>query len=292
MGTSGSSDGPGAGVPFDPPWLDDIETPQPGDGHPQDYEPKDDQSSNDTQPEEARPKPPPKAPAAPPDVAPPKRFFGARIALREFAKTGSEDAFTRAVGHYSRTGMGGARRAANRMRTSVRSGASAFSFLQAARDKTDPAINNWVDSLIARKASAQEIADEIVRHTMPAGGSQDEAASQQSMAQAIQDLLTRDPEIDLLNLDDNSIWALIESFLGYEAFYRLSLDIGQVFEDAALSPRDRVTRMKEMRDYLKAELSSQVEVLWGDTSNVTSEQLQSILQRALENTFAVYEGSV
>jgi len=292
MGTSGSSAGPGPGVPFDPPWLDNIDTPQPGDGHPQDDEPKDDQGLDDTQPEEGRPVPPPEAPAAPPDVAPPKRFLGARIALREFAKTGSEDAFRRAVGHYSRTGMGGARSAANRMRTSARSGASAFSFLQAARDKTDPAINEWVDSLTARNASAQEISDEIVRHTTPAGGSQDEAASQQSMAQAMQDLLDRDPDIDLLNLDDNSIWALIESFLGYEAFYRLTLDIGQVFEDAALSPRDRVTRMKEMHDYLKAELSSQVEALRGDTSNATSGQLQSIMQCALENTFAVYEGSI
>jgi uncharacterized protein (DUF2164 family) len=178
------------------------------------------------------------------------------------------------------------------MRTSARSGASAFSFLQAARDKTDPAINEWVDSLTARNASAQEIADEIVRYMTPAGGSLDEAASQQSMAQAMHDLLAREPDIDLLNLDDNSIWALIESFLGYEAFYRLSLDIGQVFEDAALNPRDRVTRMKEMRDYLKAELSSQVEALRGGTSNATSGQLQSVLQRALENTFAVYEGSV
>lgn len=292
MGTSGSSNGPGPGVPFDPPWLDNIDTPQPGDGHPQEDEPKDDQRPDDTQPEEGRPEPLPEAPAATPYVAPPKRFLVARRALREFAKTGSKDAFRRAVGHYSRTGMGGARSAANRMRTSVRSGASAFSFLRAARDKTDPAINEWVDSLTARNASAQEIADEIVRHTTPAGGSLDEAASQQSMAQAMQDLLARDPDIDLLNIDDNSIWALIESFLAYEAFYRLSLDIGQVFEDAALSPRDRVTRMKEMRDYLKAELSSQVEALRGDTSNASSGQLQSVLQRALENTFAVYEGSV
>lgn len=290
MGTSGSSDGPGPGVPFDPPWLDDIDTPQPGNGHPQDDEPKDDQRPHDTQPEEGRPEPPPEAPAAPPDVAPPKRFLGARRALREFVKTGSEDAFRRAVGHYSRTGMGGARSAANRMRTSARIGASAFGVLQAARERTDPAINEWVDSLAARNASAQEIADEIVRRTTPPGGSQDEAASQQSMAQALEDLLANEPDVDLLNLGDDSIWALIESFLGYEAFHRLSLDIGQVFEDPSLSPRDRVTRMKEMRDYLKAELSVQVEALRSNASYAASGHLQSILQSALENTFAVYEG--
>lgn len=287
MGTSGLSYGPRSGVPFDPPWLDDIKPPQPGDGPP-----RDDQGPDDTRPEEGKPQPREEPPVEFPQVAPPRRFANARRALGDFARTGSKDTFRRAIGHYSRTGMGGARNAANRMRASARIGASAFGFLQAARGKTDPVINEWVDSLTARKASVQEVADEIVRHTMPAGGSLDEVSAQQSMAQAMQDLLVRDPDIDLLNLDDNSIWTLIESFLGYEAFYRLSLDIGQVFEDAALSPRDCVTRLREMRDYLKAELSSQVEALREGTSNATSGQLQSVLQRALENTFAVYEGSV
>ena len=287
MGTSGSSNGPGGGVPYDPPWLDDIDTPQPGDGQPPDDQGPEDGDSGDGQPE-----PPPQPPAQPPDVAPPRRFANARRALGEFARTGSEDAFKRAVGHYSRTGMGGARNAANRMRTSARSGASAFNYLQAARERTDPAINEWVDSLTARNASAQEIADEIVRYTTPAGDSLDEAACQQSMAQAMEDLLANDPDIDLFNLDDDSIWALIESFLGYEAFHRLTLDIGQVFEDSTLSPRYRVTRMKEMRDYLKAELSTQVEALRTNTPHAASGQLQSILQSALENTFAVYEGAI
>ena len=283
MGTSGSSNGPGPGVSFDPPWLDDIETPTPGDGPPPvDQKPGDVDSDNE------QPQPLPK----PPDVAPRARFGAARRALREFARTGNEDALRRAVGHYSRTGMGGARSAANRMRTSARSGARAFGVLQAARERTDPIINEWVDSLTARDASAQEIADEIVKSTTPSGGSLDEAACQQSMAQAMEDLLANDPDVDLLNLDDNDIWELIESFLGYEAFHRLSLDIGQVFESSSLSPRDSITRMKEMRDYLKAELSAQVEALRSGASHATPSELQSIMQSALKNTFAVYEGSI
>lgn len=283
MGTSGSSDGPGPGVPFDPPWLDDIETPHVPGG-----KPRDDQGSDDT----GQSQPAAEMLAKRPEVAPPRRFANARRALGEFARTGSEDAFRRAVGHYSRTGMGGARSAANRMRGSARTGANAFGLLQAARERTDPAINEWVDALTARNANAQEIADEIVRYMAPAGGSQDEAASQQSMALAMEDLLAKDPGMDLLNLNDDSIWELIESFLGYEAFHRLSLDIGQVFEDSSISTRDRVRREKEMRDYLKAELRAQVETLRNNKPNATSGQLQSVLQGALENTFAVYEGAL
>ena len=165
-------------------------------------------------------------------------------------------------------------------------------FFKAARERTDPVINAWVDSLKTREASAQQIADEIIKRTTPSGGSQDEAACQQSMAQAMEDLLANDPDVDLLNLDDGDIWELIESFLGYEAFHRMSLDIGQVFESSSLSPRDSITRMKEMRDYLKAELSARVEALRSGASHATPSQLQSILQSALKNTFAVYEGSI
>lgn len=287
MGTSGSSNGPGPGVPFDPPWLDDIETPKLGDEQPQDDQGPDDSGLGDGQPEL-----PAERPANPPKVAPSRRFANARRALGNFARTGSKDAFRRALGHYSRTGMGGARSVANRMRTSVRTGASAFGFLQAAREKTNPAINDWVDALTARNASAQEIADEIVRNTTPTGGSTDEAASKESMAQAIKDLLVKYPDINLLNLNDDNIWELIESFLGYEAFHRLSLDIGQVFEDPSISPRTRVTRMREMRDYLRAELSAQVEALRRSKPHATSSQLQSVLQGAIENTFLVYEGAL
>jgi hypothetical protein len=283
MGTSGSSNGPGPGVPYDPPWLDNIETPHPGDGQQQDIQMPDDAYMGNGQ---SKPSPEPL------DIAPPRRFSNARRAMGEFARTGSKDAFRKAVGHYSHTGMGGTKSAANRMRISVRSGASAFSFLQAAREKTDTTINDWVDSLIKRNASAQEIADEIVRRTTPSGGSQDEVACQESMAYALEDILSKDPDVDLLKLNDDSIWSLIESFLGYEAFHRLSLDIGQVFEDSTLSPRDRVTRMNEMRDYLKAEIRVQVEALRSNARHATSVQLQSMLQDALENTFTVYEGSI
>lgn len=287
MGTSGSSDGPKGGVPFDPPWLDNLASPQPGIGPQPDDEEIGDGDLGENQP--SRPRVPP---SKPPDIAPPKRFSNARRALREFVRTGEGGAFRRAVGHYSRTGMGGARNVANRMRASTSAGANIFNFLQSVRERVAPAVNEWVAELTKRNASAQEIADEIVRYVIPTGGSLDEAACQQSMSQALEDLLAHAPGVDLLNLGNNDIWILIESFLGYESFNRLCLDIGQVFEASDFSPRMRVTRMNEILDYLKAELHAQIEVLRTATPNAESGQLQVILQKALENTFAVYEGSL
>lgn len=126
----------------------------------------------------------------------------------------------------------------------------------------------------------------------PNGGSIDELNCQESMAQAIEHLIEKDPQINLLNLNDNNIWALVESFLGYEAFKRLCLDIGQAFEKSTLSPRDKVFRMNEMHRYLEAEIYVQVENLRQTNQNATSNHLNVILQDALANTFLVYEGAL
>jgi hypothetical protein len=112
------------------------------------------------------------------------------------------------------------------------------------------------------------------------------------MAQAMHDLMEKYPDIDLLHMEDDDIWTVIESFLGYEAFSRLCLDIGQIFESSTLSPRDRVTRMNEMQEYIKAELFAQIEELRGTTQNPTLAMLQAFLQSAVQNTFLVYEGAL
>jgi len=188
--------------------------------------------------------------------------------------------------------MGGARNAANRMRVSTRSAAAMFGVLRSSREGTDPAINEWVTSLTARNAGAGEVIDEIISRVTPNGGSIDETSCRESMAQAMESLIEKDPNVNLLNLEDDNIWTLIESFLGYEAFSRLCLDIGQVFENSTLSPRDRVARMNEMHTYLEAEISVQIEELRKSNLNANSNQLQRILQSALQNTFLVYEGAL
>lgn len=280
MGTSASSSGPGGGVSFDPPWLDEIESPQ------TDATQHDDQGNdgvegtdqNDNQPKLV--------------IAPPRRFKSARTELTKYVRTGDRDSFQKAMGHYSRTGMGGAGNVATRMRTSTRSAASLFGFLQSARQGTDSAINEWVMALTSRNASAVEVVDQIISKVAPIGGSLDETSCRESMAQAMGNLLTKDPSINLLNLGDDNIWTLMESFLGYEAFKRLCLDIGKVFESSIISPRDRVIRMNEMQEYLKAEIFVQTEKLRKNEKRVALNQLQTILQSAIKNTFIVYEGSL
>ena len=165
--------------------------------------------------------------------------------------------------------MGGASNVASRMRASTSAGAGLFNFLQGVRDSSDTGVRDWVNQLTSKNLSAYEVADEIIDQVISSGGSLEEESCRDSMAQAMSDLLTIDPDINLLNMDNDSIWTVMELFMANEAFNRINLDIGQLFESAKYSPREAVSRMNEMRDYLKSEISAQIQELRTDTSNPT-----------------------
>lgn len=283
MGTSTSSSGPGSGVPFDPPWLEQLGG---GDsavgGEERDAT---DPATHDAEVDsEAR--------YAAAGNAPPRRFAGARRALKDFARTGDKGSFTKAAGHYSKTGMGGAKRVAARMRTSTRSASGLVGLLQAARDRVDPQVTQWVTSLIASKSSVQDVINEIIEQVMTGGGSVDEEACKDSMAQSMAELLELNPDVELLNMSDADIWTLVELFLGNEACSRMHLDIGQLFESATLQPREAVLRTNEMRNFLKAELAVQLQSLRTSQPNPSPIQLEKLMRSALELTFSIYEGEL
>ena len=77
-----------------------------------------------------------------------------------------------------------------------------------------------------------------------------------------------------------------------EAFNRLNFDIGQLFESDRYSPREAVSRMNDMREYLKSEISVQIQELRADTSNPTKAEMDNLLQTAIKITFEVFEEEV
>ena len=282
MGTSSSSSGPGAGVPFDPPWLSSVasEIGSPleqisGDG-----------SQQEQTPQQAEPVVPPTG------IAPPRRFGNARRYMGEYASSGDRATLKKSLGSYSRKGMGGASNVASRMKTSTSAGAGLFNFLQGVRDSSDAGVRDWVNQLTSKNLSAYEVADQIIDQVISTGGSLEEESCRDSMAQAMSELLTINPDINLVNMDNDSIWTVLELFMANEAFNRINLDIGQLFESAKYSPREAVSRMNEMRDYLKSEISAQMQELRKDTSNPTKAEMNSLLQAAIKITFEVFEEEI
>lgn len=282
MGTSSSSSGPGSGISLDPPWLDPLASEM---GNPLEQissgDPELDQGSQ------------PPAPIAPnPDIAPPRRFQNARRQLGEYASSGDKGSLRKALGNYSRNGMGGASSVSSRMRASTSAGAGLFSFLQGVRDSADIKVRDWVNQLTTKNLSAYEVADEIIDQVISVGGSLEEESCRDSMAQAMSDLLETNPDIDLINMDNESIWTVMELFITNEAFNRITLDIGQLFESEKLSAWEAVSRTNEMREYLKSEISAQIQELRTDKTNPTKNEVNNVLQTAIRVTFEVFEEEI
>ena len=277
MGTSASNNGPKSGVSFDPPWLDDIDNP--------------DAPTSPAQEPQPAPEVPPPAPAVP-SLAPPARFKSARTSMGDYIKTGNRESLTKSLGHYSRTGMGGAQNVARRMRHSANVAAKLYSSFDLLRQGNEPTISNLIDNYRAASTDVYGLFDVIAEYICSSGGSFDEKSPHNSISASLSDLFEKNPDIDISALSDDNIWSLVCSFLGYEAFSRIQLDIGQGFERNDVPINDRISRLNDMREYLESEISSQIGVIRNEIGNKPPSDLQKVMVVAIERTFKVFEVTV
>ena len=269
MGTSASSKGPGSGVSFDPPWLDDVDLPNIT--HPTVDKLNDISKENII-------------------LAPKARFRNARRDLSDYVRSGNRDSLRRALGNYSKSGMGGARNVANRLRLSTKVASNLFNTLYSLREGTNSTLGMIISKLKAEGANAYQLIDIIVENVCPNGGSIDESSCRDSGNAALREFIEKQPDADISNLSDDEIWTLTGSFLGDETFNRIQLDIGQAFERQDIPLTDRVVRFNDMREYKKSEKSAQINLLRNEKKLLVD--LQSILQSTIKNTFKVFEVEV
>lgn len=282
MGTSASSMGPGSGVSLDPEWLDDIELPNQDNDRPDELNDHNNESDNSIDDEQND--------METPDIAPKLRFANARKGMGEYVRSGSKESLRKSLGHYSKTGMGGAEKLSKRMRTSTKVASHLFQTFQSLRDNEDFWLGKILSDLKERGADANEIIDTIIEHVCPNGGSLDEVACRDSGRFALSEFMNQNPDADISKLTDDQIWSLTCTFLGNEAFSRVQLDIGQSFEKQEISAVERVNRMNEMKEYLQSEISAQLNRLRNNDSQMID--MQKLFQKVIKNTFEVYEVEV
>lgn len=281
MGTSKSSEGPNAGVPFDPPWLDEL-----GDDDTPDSQEPAESGDEDSPPSES-------VDVSPPEVAPPARFQQARLAIGKYARESlGRDGFRKAAGHYSGTGMGGAGRLAGRMRHSASTGSKMAHFLGDVSRRSDGDTARWVDQIISEDLTNEQVIDRIIQQVAPSSGSRDEESCAQSMAQAMSEFLEENETADLLDLEEFEIREVTERFMANEAYNRLMNDIGQVFESEKLSAQQALKVCEEMRTYLREDMSVELAGLWETNSNPSQSQLSTILTESIQRTFEIYESEI
>lgn len=247
MGTSTSNSGAKSGVPFEPDWLG----------------PNKDST------------------IAIPVIAPPSRYGPARSQLGSYLKDGNRDDLRKAVKSTVSRGMGGASRAASTMR-GVAAGIGHFGeFLQAAREKSNPDINGWVDRAKSANMSASDLSLELLKEVMPDTGSIDEESLRNACAEALSTLYEHYPDVDIFNLTDQQIAEVMGFTLANEICNRIDLQLGQTYEKLKYSPAVIQERRNDIREWVGAEVQTIIEQSSSAPLN-PGDLAESVLKSALE----------
>jgi hypothetical protein len=290
VGTSQSSGGPGAGVPMVPPWTPDAPAGGDGgeDGGPGDGAPGEPQPPADGLP--AAPFAPSILPVRPIPFAPNARFVGARRSLGEFAKSGDGRDMRRSLGHYVRTGYGGAATTSRRFGGTIATASALDAALATVASGQASSPGNPLDPALLTGRSVEEVMDAVVEAVRPVDGTQDAEAERASIRDALSELLTRYPEADLLNLEPEQRAYAIERFAATDVFRRFDLDLGKALRDKAPSAVTALSRLKQVKDYVKEAVAGAFRRLRDAGRSVTAGRVSQIVRDALRDTFEVFEG--
>jgi hypothetical protein len=285
MGTSQSSGGPGSGVSMVPSW-----TPEPPAGDAPDAGAPDNEAEGSDAPADDSSAVPQAPPPAPAPLAPPARFLGVRRALGDFARSGDGRDMRRSLGHYVRTGYGGSGTATRRFGgTAATAGALGGALARVATgEPAEP--GSPLDPALLAGRDAQEVMDAVVEAVRPVDGTQDAEAERAAIRDALTELLTRFPDADLLDLDPEQRSFAIERFTAIDVFRRFELDVGKTIVEKAPSAVTALSRLKEVREYVKQSVAASFRKLRDAGRTLTSGRISQVVRDALRETFVVFEG--
>lgn len=278
MGTSQSSGGPGGGVPLVPPWVPPSGGEAPAQG-----------GAAAPAGEPVAPATQPVTPAAVP--APAGRFTGARRNLGDFARSGARESLGRSLGHYVRSGYGGAATTSRRFGGTAAAASSLHGAL-ASLASAGPSAPTTValDRNLLEGKSADEVISALVDAVRPVDGTQDAEAGRASMADALSDLLQRFPEADLLNLDDAARAFVVERYVADDVFKRFELDVGKTILEKAPSASAALARLREARDYVREVVAASFQKLSEAGRVISTGRVAGIVRDALIDAFEVFAG--
>jgi hypothetical protein len=190
----------------------------------------------------------------------------------------------RSLGHYVRTGYGGSGTATRRFGgTAATAGALGGALARVAAGQP-AAPGSPLDPALLAGRNAQEVMDAVVEAVRPVDGTQDAEAERAAIRDALSELLTKFPEADLLNLEPE------QRAFAIDVFRRFELDVGKTIVEKAPSAVTALSRLKEVREYVKQSVAAAFRKLRNAGRSLTSGRISQVVRDALRETFDVFEG--
>lgn len=250
--------------------------------------------------------PPDAAPAVPPVVtnvpvagpalslppirmAPARRFAAARGSAASFAANGSARDLKRSIRHYVQKGYGGSQTATRRFGGTANSAGALYSVLTPGQAGAGADTGARIDRALLAGRTASEIMDAVVEAVGPEDGTQDTEASRKAIRGCLSDILERYPEANLLELSEEQRAFAVERYVALDVFQRYALDLGKTIQDKAPSPSAVLSRLKEVKEYIRETVSAAFRKLRAAGQNLSAGRIAQIVQGALLEAFQVFE---
>jgi hypothetical protein len=131
--------------------------------------------------------------------------------------------------------------------------------------------------------------DAIADAVQPSNGTQDSEASRTAIKASLSELLQRFPDADLLQLTDEQREFAIERYVGLDVYQRFALDIGKIIQDNAPSPTVALSRLKEIKNYIKEAVSAAFRKLKTAGRALSGGRISQVVQAALTDALSVFE---
>ena len=219
-------------------------------------------------------------------LAPSRRFSLARKHLGEFSKTGDTQALRAGISSYVVKGYKNPQIATQRMKKAVVTATKLFGFLIG-----EPIEDIQTDLKLSdlEGKNADEIINKIVETVSPSDGSLDSESMQNAIHKVSSELVDSNPDVDLANLDLESAISVVEKFIAEATFNRINLDIGQHVREKALSAKEGLSRLREMKEYVQASVKQALANGEAIAITKTLDEVDSILNQVIVDTFEIFQ---
>ena len=114
-------------------------------------------------------------------------------------------------------------------------------------------------------------------------------AGRKAIRNALSELLDRFPDADLLDLSEDQRVFAIERYVALDVYIRFALDLGKTLQDKAPSVSAGLSRLKDVKDYIKQTVSARFRDLKKAGEQLGARRISEMAGQALRDTFEVFE---
>lgn len=262
MGTSTNRRGISPATPLLPDWLDEEEEDPEEENTEENDDPQEENEPEDSdQPDQPGDEEAPAEPPVPdddnPDI-PSNRFDASQRGFREAVRTGMSAGLGRVVKNYYRHGLGGPRRAAQRMQSSSRAVARFGGILSDIQQQGLAPVLTQYNLAQYTGRPVVEVLSALMEAVCGTSSLLDNAVTKYAYSLAVVRIIDENPALDLSSLTGAQVAEMMAVFLEESLVYRLICDVGRALTVATSNPAQALQAEEQLSQIVSGLIRSTI----------------------------------